>query len=96
MRSAALFLALGLMACAGPETAPTVEESPLDVAAQQFPGVDVQAMANCVRENATEAELVLLAEGGELAQTTTRQILAKPETADCLIAADVQLPRASG
>ncbi len=95
MRFAILFLPLGLMACAGPETVPTVSQSPLEVAAREFPGVDVEAIAICVRENATEAELILLGQGGDLAQTTTRQILSRPETAECLVASDVNLPRAS-
>ena len=94
MRTALLLLPLGLMACAGPETVPTANQDPLAVAAREFPGVDVQGIATCVRENATEDELVLLAQGGDLAQQTTRQILQRPETGQCLAASDVALPTA--
>ncbi len=96
MRFALLVLPIALAACAGTETAPPVEPSPLEQAAEAFPGVDVQGIANCVRANATEDELVLLAQGGDLAQTTTRQIMQKPETGQCLVDSGIQLPRASG
>ena len=96
MRWSLLFVPVALAACAGPETVPTAAGDPLEIAAAEFPGVDVEGIAKCVRANATEAELVLLAQGGDLAQTTTRQILQRPETGACLVASDVNLAAASG
>ena len=52
----------------------------------------MDAIAACVRENATEGELALMALGGERAQTATAQVLQKPGTLDCLNRAGVQVP----
>ena len=53
-------------------------------AAQQFPGVNVAAIAQCVRDNATEDELVLLGQGGAIGTQTTQSIMARPDTVQCL------------
>jgi hypothetical protein len=85
-------LLVALAACAPVATiepaAPTAPTAP----ATAFPGVDVDATAACVRENATEGELALMALGGERAQTATAQVLQKPETLACLSRAGVQIP----
>lgn len=89
MRYALLCLPVLLAACAGPETLPTAAP-----ASQDFSDVNVNAMAQCVRANATDFELKLLDEGGDLAQSATRAILQRPATGDCIIAAGVELERA--
>ena len=89
MRYTLLCLPLVLVACAGPDTVPTAAPQTTD-----FSDVNVQAMAKCVRANATDFEKALLDEGGELAQSATRAILQRPETGDCIIAAGVELERA--
>jgi hypothetical protein len=80
---------LALAACAAPEAS----DSQVD-AAERFADVDIEGIAKCVRANATEGELLLLDAGGAIAQEATRAILQRPATGDCIIAADVNLPRA--
>ena len=89
MRWSLILLSLALTACAQPQTS----DSQAD-AAEQFADVDIEGIAKCVRANATEGELILLDAGGAVAQEATRAILQRPETGDCIIAADVNLPRA--
>ena len=86
MRFLLLLVPMALAACAGPETLPTANPS-----AQDFSDVNVNAMARCVRANATDFEKQMLAEGGELAQSATRAIIQRPATGDCIVAAGVQL-----
>jgi hypothetical protein len=86
-------LLLAMAACAPVATIePAPPAAPATAPAAAFPGVDVNATAACVRENATEGELALMALGGERAQTATAQVLQKPETLACLQRAGVQLP----
>jgi hypothetical protein len=85
-------LLVALAACA---PVATIEPAPPGAPASSaaaFPGVDVDATAACVRENATEGELAIMALGGERAQTATAQVLQKPETLACLQRAGVQIP----
>jgi hypothetical protein len=81
----------GLAACMPAATVEPVAPPP-PAAAAQFPGVDVEATAVCVRENATEGELALMALGGERAQTATAQVLQRPATLACLQRSGVTLP----
>ena len=85
-----------LAACMPVATVEPVAPPPQELAAQQFPEVNVEATAACVRENATEGELALMALGGERAQTATAQVLARPATLSCLQRAGVSLPGLPG
>lgn len=95
--AAALGAALALTACAA--TAPVQEPRQASVpppAAEQFPEVDVNATAACVRENATEGELALMALGGAEAQAATARVLGREETQACLAENNVTLPGVPG
>lgn len=85
-----------LAACAttgpGDETGQTAEAEARQAAARQFPGVDVEGLATCVRENADEDQLAALSLGGALAQEATAAVLAKPETAQCVRDNNIELP----
>lgn len=51
----------------------------------QMPGVDVDAIAECVQANATAEELERLAAGtGAAEQSLTAQIIQRPETMNCI------------
>jgi hypothetical protein len=93
MRLAVSLVLFGALAAC----APTATISPAPPPAPAAPdvgmsGAEVEATALCVRENATEGELALMALGGERAQTATAQVLGRPATLDCLSRAGVQLP----
>ncbi|GEM_PF-3607856 len=98
--AATLGAALSLTACA--TTAPfedpgQVRSQPTaESATEQFSGVDVNATAACVRENATEGELALMALGGTEAQGATARVLGRPETQSCLAENNVILPSVPG
>jgi type IV secretory pathway TrbL component len=91
---------LALAACAPTATVEPVAPTAPSAAAVA-PGLDVNATATCVRENATEGELALMAIGSDAtasaaaktqAQTVTATVLQRPATLACLQAAGVQLP----
>jgi hypothetical protein len=91
---------LALAACAPVATVEPVAPAAPSAAAVA-PGLDVNATATCVRENATEGELALMAIGSDAtasaaaksqAQTVTATVLQRPATLACLQAAGVQLP----
>ena len=86
---------LGLVALSACMPAATVEPvappAPAPTA-EAFPGVDVEATALCVRENASEGELAMMALGGERAQIATAQVLQRPGTIACLQRSGVSLP----
>jgi hypothetical protein len=95
-----LIAALALAACAPVATVEPVAPAAPSAAAVA-PGLDVNATATCVRENATEGELALMAIGSDAtataaaktqAQTVTATVLQRPATLACLQAAGVQLP----
>ena len=81
--------AAGLAACApmipagdGPQTAEQVAAAEVEA---QMPGVDVNAIANCVRDNATPEELEALAAGtGAAQQSLTARIIQRPATMACI------------
>lgn len=85
-----------LSACMPVATVEPVTAPPPAASTAQFPGVDVEATALCVRENATEGELALMALGGERAQTATAQVLQRPATLACLQRSGVSLPGMPG
>lgn len=91
-----LVLAAALTACGSTdpfeETGQAAEQSAAASAAQQFPEADVAGIANCVRDNATEGELALMALGDERSQTATVEVLARPATQECLRLNNVALP----
>lgn len=94
-----VFAVFGLVALTACMPVATVEPVPAPQpapAASQFPGVDVEAMAFCVRENATEGELALMALGGDRAQTATAQVLQRPATLACLQRSGVSVPGMPG
>ena len=94
-----LIAGLGLVALAACMPVATVEPvappAPAPTA-DAFPGVDVEATALCVRENASEGELAMMALGGERAQTATAQVLQRPGTLACLQRSGVSLPGMPG
>jgi hypothetical protein len=100
MRIAVSLLAMAaLVACAPVATIEPVP--PASPAVAQFPGVDVNATAACVSQNATEGELAIMAIGSDAnasaaaqsqAQSTTAQVLQRPATLACLQQAGVQIP----
>jgi hypothetical protein len=97
MRRALALLSCGVLAaCAAGGTAdPTsqaAESEARQVVAQEFPGVDVEGLANCVRKNATEDQLAALSLGGKLAEEATAAILSKPETVTCVRNSNIELP----
>ena len=65
-------------------------------AAAQFEGVDVAGIANCVRDNATEDELIIMAAGGDASNTLTNEILQRASTQQCIADNNIVLPGASG
>lgn len=95
-RSFLVIAALFLAGCTGATTTdPTTqaaESEARQVVAREFPGVDVDGLADCVRANADEDQLAALSLGGMLAQEATAAILAKPETAECVRDNDIRLP----
>jgi len=98
--AASLVAVLALGACASnapfEATGPAPAQVPSAAAAEQFPEVDVNATAACVRDNATEGELALMALGGTQAQTATAQVLGRAETQACLADNNVTLPGMPG
>lgn len=91
----ALTALLAGCAATSDETTQTAEQTAASDISDSFPGIDVDAAGNCVRDNATDAELVILAAGGDAAARMTASILARPATAECLAANGVDL-RAAG
>jgi hypothetical protein len=93
MRIAILLLGLSLAACA-PALPPTetLPAAPTAADPAQFPGLDVNATAACVRDNATEGELAIMALGDQRSQDVTAQVLQRPATLACLDRAGVALP----
>ena len=93
-----LVVAAALSACAPAnpfeETAQGADQSAAASAAQQFPGTDVAGIATCVRDNATEGELAIMALGDARSQTVTAEVLARPATQECLRLSNVALPAA--
>lgn len=88
-----LSLGLGALAACAPAVPPAEVLPPAaPSAAAAFPGVDVNATAACVRENATEGELAIMALGDQRSQDVTAQVLQRPATLACLQQAGVQLP----
>lgn len=86
---------LALAACdATTSSTPSAGADARATAAAQFPGVNVEAIAKCVRDNATEDELVLLGQGGAIGTQTTQSIMARPATVQCLRDNDVGLEEA--
>ena len=79
-----------LAACTpGPNAAMTPGDSARAEVEAQMPDVDVDAIAGCVRENATAEELQSLAQGTGAAQhSLTAQIIQRPETMQCIQAAN--------
>jgi hypothetical protein len=94
MRNVILFTLLALAACAPVATIEPLPPAAPAAPAAAFPGVDVNATAACVRENATEGELAIMALGDQRSQDVTAQVLQRPATLACLERAGVQLPGA--
>lgn len=91
MKWAYITLPILLAACTGGAT----PQPNTPATAADFPDVNVQAIADCVRANANEDELALLNQGGAQAEAATMQILRKPSTGQCLSESDTGLERAS-
>lgn len=95
-RSLLILGGLILAACTGATTSDPTEQAAeseaRQVVAREFPGVDVDGLADCVRANADEDQLAALSLGGMLAQEATAAILSKPETAECVRDNDIRLP----
>jgi hypothetical protein len=93
-----LWILGGLILAACTATAPSdpttsaAESEARQVVVREFPGVDVDGLAKCVRANADEDQLAALSLGGMLAQEATAAILSKPETAECVRDNDIRLP----
>lgn len=85
------FLALTACDTAATSSTPSAGQDARAAAAAQFPGVNVEAIARCVRDNATADELVLLGQGGAIGTQTTQVILARPTTIQCMRDNDVGL-----
>jgi hypothetical protein len=94
MRNVILITLLSLAACAPVATIEPLPPAAPAAPAAAFPGVDVNATAACVRENATEGELAIMALGDQRSQDVTAQVLQRPATLACLERAGVQLPGA--
>jgi hypothetical protein len=94
MRNVILFTLLALAACAPVATIEPLPPAAPAAPAAAFPGVDVNATAACVRENATEGELAIMALGDQRSQDVTAQVLQRPATLACLNRAGVQRPGA--
>lgn len=95
MRQMIVPLCLSLLLAACGLTIGTEEtgQSPEQTAAAEveatMPGVDVNAIASCVRDNATPDELERLAAGsGAAEQSLTAQIIQRPETMACIQASN--------
>lgn len=92
MRHLAFLAPLVLVACVGlspEEEAQAAEQVAATVIGRVYPGINVAAMANCVRDNASAAELSALAsfrDGvvGSDAQIITLRIIDRPETDACI------------
>ena len=89
MRCAVLLLSLVLVGCGPTMVVDETAQSPQQTAAAEveatMPGVDVDAIAACVRDNATPAELERLAAGtGAAEQSLTAQIIQRPATLACI------------
>lgn len=95
-RSLLIVGGLILAGCSTPEpadpTSQAAESEARQVVAREFPGVDAEGLANCVRANASEDQLTALSLGGMLAQEATAAILSKPETAACVRDNNIRLP----
>ncbi|MBT8417555.1 MAG: hypothetical protein KJO42_08945 [Silicimonas sp.] len=92
-----LALAILVVTCACAETQVSEETQLAEsearrVAAREYPGVDIDGLADCVRKNATEEETTALSLGGTLATEATAAVLARPETADCIRDNNIELP----
>lgn len=87
---------ISLAACAaggaGYETGQLAESEARQVVARDFPGVDIDGLANCVRDNASEEQLAALSVGGVLATDATSTVLEKPETEACIRDNNIELP----
>jgi hypothetical protein len=94
MRNVILITLLSLAACAPVATIEPLPPAAPAAPTAAFPGVDVNATAACVRENATEGELAIMALGDQRSQDVTAQVLQRPATLACLERAGVQLPGA--
>jgi hypothetical protein len=94
MRNVILFTLLALAACAPVATIEPLPPAAPAAPTAAFPGVDVNATAACVRENATEGELAIMSLGDQRSQDVTAQVLQRPATLACLNRAGVQLPGA--
>ena len=93
MRRALALLSCGVLAaCAAGGTADPTSQAAESEARQEFPGVDVEGLASCVRKNATEDQLAALSLGGKLAEEATAAILSKPETVTCVRNSNIELP----
>ena len=85
-------LPIVLAACAAEGTGIEPQATPAEA---DFSDINVTAIAQCVRQNATESEMLLINQGGELAESATLEVLQRPSTGDCLAASDTGLERAS-
>ena len=97
MRIALPLIVAALLAACAPAVPPSETlppAAPSADAAAQFPGLDVNATAACVKENATEGELAIMARGDARSQAVTAEVLGRPATLACLQRAGVQLPGA--
>jgi hypothetical protein len=100
MRIAGLFLAILLVAgCAAAppyeETGQASEQAVTTGADEQLSGVDVDAIANCVRNNASDDELAILVAGDDASTRLTADILGRAPTQQCIADNNVALPEAS-
>ena len=89
MRLGLTIAALAALAACAPVA--TIEPVPPAAPAAAAPGLDVNATAACVRENATEGELAIMALGDQRSQNVTAQVLQRPATLACLDRAGVQI-----
>jgi hypothetical protein len=97
MRIAICLITMAALAACAPAMPPSETlppAAPPADASAQFPGLDVNATAACVKENATEGELAIMALGDERSQAVTAEVLGRPATLACLQRAGVQLPGA--
>jgi hypothetical protein len=96
MRIALALLMMAALAACAPAVPPAEvlppAMPPAADAAAAFPGLDVNATAACVKENATEGELAIMALGDQRSQAVTAEVLGRPATLACLNRAGVQLP----
>lgn len=90
--SSLVILAACAESTATDETGQMAEDEARAVAATEFPGVDIDGLATCVRDNATAEELDALSLGGTLAQEATAAVLQRPEAQACVTDNDIRLP----